>query len=189
MTEHESPSQDASPDTAQPSAAGPDRRNVLGWLAVGLGVVASAALGIPVVGYLLGSLIKPKPDEWVDLGPVEGFPAGQTRLARFPNPDHQPWDGEVGRIACYVRRIADQQFAVFAVNCTHLGCPVSWFPDAGLFLCPCHGGVYYANGSRASGPPPRGLYQYDWQVRDGHLWIRAGHLPTLQDTPRAEGTA
>ena len=52
------------------------------------------------------------------------------------------------------------QFLVMAVNCTHLGCPVTWFADSGLFMCPCHGGVYYANGEHASGPPPRGLSSY-----------------------------
>ena len=34
-------------------------------------------------------------------------------------------------------------------------------------MCPCHGGVYYADGSRASGPPPRGLYEYEYKVEGG----------------------
>jgi Rieske Fe-S protein len=53
-------------------------------------------------------------------------------------------------------------------------------------MCPCHGGVYYANGERASGPPPRGLYRCVYQVsRAGgvlQLEIQAPHFPTLQDT-------
>ena len=53
---------------------------------------------------------------------------------------------------------------MLAVNCAHLGCPVSWFPQSGLFMCPCHGGVYYANGDRASGPPPRGLFRCAWRI-------------------------
>jgi Rieske Fe-S protein len=76
----------------------------------------------------------------------------------------------------------DNRFLVLAVNCTHLGCPVSWFASAGLFLCPCHGGVYYENGDRASGPPPRGLYHYLYRIVDGQLHIRAGHMPTLHNT-------
>jgi Rieske Fe-S protein len=71
---------------------------------------------------------------------------------------------------------------VLAVNCAHLGCPVTWFPASGLFMCPCHGGVYYADGERASGPPPRGLYHCPWQVTEGRLEVRAPHYPTLQDT-------
>jgi menaquinol-cytochrome c reductase iron-sulfur subunit len=46
-------------------------------------------------------------------------------------------------------------------------------------MCPCHGGVYYSDGSRASGPPPRGLFEHEHRVENGRLWIRAGHLPTL----------
>ena len=73
------------------------------------------------------------------------------------------------------------QFLVLSVNCAHLGCPVTWFPQSGLFMCPCHGGVYYANGERASGPPPRGLFHCAWRVQDGQLEIQAPHYPTLQD--------
>jgi Rieske Fe-S protein len=79
------------------------------------------------------------------------------------------------------------RFLVLAVNCAHLGCPVEWFQESGLFMCPCHGGVYYANGERASGPPPRGLYRCNYRV--GHdkrgvlvLEVQAPHFPTLQDT-------
>jgi Rieske Fe-S protein len=71
---------------------------------------------------------------------------------------------------------------VLAVNCAHLGCPVTWFPASGLFLCPCHGGVYYSDGSRASGPPPRGMFHCAWRVRDGKLEVQAPHYPTLYDT-------
>src|SRR5262249_32366013 len=78
------------------------------------------------------------------------------------------------------------KFLIFAVNCAHLGCPVEWFQESGLFMCPCHGGVYYANGERASGPPPRGLYRCVYRVTHTRgldvLEIRAPHYPTLQDT-------
>ena len=31
-------------------------------------------------------------------------------------------------------------------------------------MCPCHGGVFYSDGTRASGPPPRRLYEYEYKV-------------------------
>ena len=80
---------------------------------------------------------------------------------------------------CWVRRIADDRFQVFAINCTHLGCPVRWFPESGLFMCPCHGGVYYEDGQHASGPPPRRLYEYEYKIDGGQLMVRGGQLPTL----------
>ena len=80
--------------------------------------------------------------------------------------------------ACWVRHVAGEQFQVFAVNCAHLGCPVHWFPQSALFMCPCHGGVYYQDGSRASGPPERGLFTYPYKVENGLVTIQAGELPT-----------
>jgi Rieske Fe-S protein len=77
--------------------------------------------------------------------------------------------------------VSADKFQVFAINCAHLGCPVRWFPQSALFMCPCHGGVYYADGERASGPPERGLFQYDYKVVDGELHINAGLMPTLAE--------
>jgi Rieske Fe-S protein len=183
------------PEQPPVGAAPPDRRRFLQWLSIGLGAVAAAAVGIPIVGYVFGSLIRPEPDRWIPVGPVKDFlpeqegQPGEMRLVKFADPLSQPWDGMTANTAAYVRwlgRDADgkDSFLALSVNCTHLGCPVSFFPSAGLFLCPCHGGVYYENGEHASGPPPRGLYHYPTDVRDGILYIHGGHLPTLQDTFR-----
>ena len=48
--------------------------------------------------------------------------------------NRMPTDGKTASTACWVRRIAEEQFQVFAVNCAHLGCPVRWFPQSGLFM-------------------------------------------------------
>jgi Rieske Fe-S protein len=45
-------------------------------------------------------------------------------------------------------------------------------------MCPCHGGAYYADGARASGPPERGLFEYSYKAERGELLIRAGEMPT-----------
>ena len=116
---------------------------------------------------------------WVKLGPMSDFPAGQTRLATYQNPFTVPWDGQTSNVACWVRHMGENKLQVFAVNCAHLGCPVRWFPESRLFMCPCHGGVYYEDGTRASGPPPRGLFEYEHEVRGDELWVRGGQMPTL----------
>jgi len=71
-------------------------------------------------------------------------------------------------------------FQVFNVNCTHLGCPVNWQAGAKLFLCPCHGGVYYSDGTVAGGPPPRPLFEREWQVSGDRLLVRQQPLPTVK---------
>ena len=159
------------------------------WLLLKVGALFNAVVGVavavPVVKYLLSPVQSDDAyKSWVSLGSVDTFPVGETRLTKFTNPVGRAWDGETDRVACWVRRISEKQFQVFAINCAHLGCPVRWFPQSGLFMCPCHGGAYYADGSRASGPPERGLFTYDTKIVDGALQINAGQMPTLSNTAK-----
>jgi menaquinol-cytochrome c reductase iron-sulfur subunit len=174
-------SHEVGPLAPAPATMPPGRRGFLKWLTFTISGVATALLAIPFVGYLLGALRKHK-DEWVKLGPVSRFPLNETRLQTFENPLGSPWDAMAAQMGVYVRNLGENHFLVFAMNCAHLGCPVTWFPQSGLFMCPCHGGVYYEDGERASGPPTRGLFQCVWRVRDGNLELQAPHLPTLQNT-------
>src|ERR1700730_3214146 len=144
------------------------------------GLVATA-LAVPIVGFLLSSITRGRANRylsWVSLGTISQFPEGETRLATFRNPYVMPTDGKTADTACWVRRVEAQQFQIFAITCGHLGCPVRWFPHSGLFMCPCHGVAYYQDGSRASGPPERGLFEYPHTIRDGLVLIQAGELPT-----------
>jgi Rieske Fe-S protein len=157
------------------------RRALLAKLGLIFNGIVGAALVVPIVRFLLSPIIRDKNagyDSWLPLGTLDKFPSGQTRLATYRNPVVNSWDGETGDIACWVRNIDGQNFQVFAINCAHLGCPVRWFAQSSLFLCPCHGGAYYQDGSRASGPPERGLFQYQYKIEDAKLFIKAGEMPT-----------
>jgi quinol---cytochrome c reductase iron-sulfur subunit, bacillus type len=157
------------------------RRGLFTKLAILFNGLVGIALAVPIVQFLLSAITRGRANAylaWVPLGTVSEFPEGQTRLATFRNPYVTPTDGETADTACWVRRIEGDQFQVFAINCMHLGCPVRWFPQSGLFMCPCHGGVYYRDGSRASGPPERGLVEYPWKVQKDQIIIHAGQLPT-----------
>jgi Rieske Fe-S protein len=178
------------PENLSATQKPPERRlffqRVARWITVGVGVVAAGVFTVPFVEFLFGARKKKLPDKWVPLGAVSTFPANETRLVTFDTPLRQPWDGMTANTGVFVRyqgrdNAGQDQFLILAANCAHLGCGVSWFPESGLFMCPCHGGVYYANGERASGPPPRGLFRCVWRVRDGKLELEAPHYPTLQN--------
>lgn len=177
----ELPAKTERPDATE-SKAQLSRRDLLAKIGIVLNGLAAVVLVTPVVGYLLSPVLRAKRGQylrWVELGAVVEFPENQTRFAEFRNPISRPWDGDTDKIPCWVRRMTGERFQVFAINCAHLGCPVRWFAQSGLFMCPCHGGVYYQDGSRASGPPPRGLFQYSNKVENGKLMIEAGQIPTL----------
>ncbi|HWN74891.1 MAG TPA: Rieske (2Fe-2S) protein [Candidatus Udaeobacter sp.] len=165
------------------------RRGLFMKLGILFNGLVAAALAVPILRYVLSSVTRGNSYlGWVSLGRVSEFPEGETRLATFRNPIVMPADGKTVDTACWVRRIEGEQFQVFAINCMHLGCPVRWFPQSGLFMCPCHGGAYYRDGSRASGPPERGLFVYPYKVKDGLITIQAGELPTPGSASAALGT-
>jgi len=168
---------------------GISRRTALARIGLLFNGVVGAVLAVPVIKYLLSPAAR-KPagaEAWIPLGSVDQFPVGETRLAQFRNPVVAPSDGATANLPCWVRRVAEAEFQVFAINCAHLGCPVRWFPQSNLFLCPCHGGAYYADGSRASGPPERGLFEYSHRVEKGALFIQAQEMPTPGPTAFNDG--
>ena len=160
---------------------GLSRRQMFMKIAALFNGVVGVLLAIPIVRYVFSPVTragKSGYESWISLGSIDQFPSGETRLATYRNPVAQASDGETADIPCWVRHVDDSKFQVFAINCAHLGCPVRWFPQSGLFMCPCHGGAYYSDGSRASGPPERGLFEYPFKILDGKLQIQAGELLT-----------
>jgi menaquinol-cytochrome c reductase iron-sulfur subunit len=157
------------------------RRELLMKVGILFNGIVAAVLAVPIIRYILSPVAHERKQgfqSWLPLGELNQFPPGQTRFATYRNPVVNPWDGKTADIACWVRNVDGQTFQVFAMNCAHLGCPVRWFPQSSLFMCPCHGGVYYQDGSRASGPPERGLFQYRYKIEEGELFIKAGEMPT-----------
>jgi menaquinol-cytochrome c reductase iron-sulfur subunit len=148
-----------------------NRRRFLNRLILGLSALAAAIVSVPIIAYLLSPLIKPTRNVWRDLGPVDDYTVGQTVQVAYDDPSPLAWAGQTAKTAIWLRRDDETNFTAFAVTCTHLGCPVNWLPDAKLFLCPCHGGVYYANGDVAGGPPPHPLFRHETRLQDDHIWI------------------
>ena len=181
MSDLEQTAATPSPDSPSPEAkaAAHTRRAFLFKLSVALNAAVGAVLAVPLVGYLLGPAMKKDSGAWLSIGGINDFPVGETRLADFRSPVASFDDGDTAKVACWVRRISEREFQVFAINCAHLGCPVRWFAQSKLFLCPCHGGAYYEDGSRASGPPERGLFEYHYKLAGDSLLIHAGDMPTL----------
>ncbi|GAC1491200.1 MAG: menaquinol-cytochrome c reductase iron-sulfur subunit [Candidatus Limnocylindrales bacterium] len=158
-----------------------DRRTLLTRVTLGASGVMAALVGIPIIGYLFAPLFKPESTEYVPVGKLSEFAVGQTTRVKFKDPSPLAWAGQTAETALWVRRRSadgDTMFQVFNVNCTHLGCPIDWRSEAKIFLCPCHGGVYYPDGRVAGGPPPRPLFEREWRVQGGELMVRTQKLPT-----------
>jgi quinol---cytochrome c reductase iron-sulfur subunit, bacillus type len=153
------------------------RRRFLGRLSAGLAALCAAIIGTPLVGFVVAPLFRRVPDTWITVGKVDDFEIGKTANVPFSDPSPLPWAGLTAKGAAWLRRESKERFIAFSVNCTHLGCPVRWLANAELFMCPCHGGVYYKDGSVAAGPPPKPLVRYAVRVANGQVEIKAAAIP------------
>jgi menaquinol-cytochrome c reductase iron-sulfur subunit len=153
------------------------RRRFLEKLSIALGSFCAAVVGLPLIGFVIAPLFRKAPELWVTLGKVGDFQIGKTASVTVLDSSPLPWAGITAKNAVWLRRESDTSFIAFSANCTHLGCPVRWMEGAELFLCPCHGGVYYKDGNVAAGPPPRPLFRYDVRVENGEVKMKSVVVP------------
>lgn len=157
---------------------------------VGVGAAIGAVVTVPVLGFAVLPPFTGVEEREIDLGPIENFPVGTYVIASYlSNPER----GEVSRRTAFVRNngfTEDGQpsFTILYSRCVHLGCPVQ--PNgpveeearkelengvelrpvlAQSFGCPCHGGLYDAEGNRQAGPPVRAMDRFRFSIKDGRL--------------------
>lgn len=158
------------------------RRSFLSKLSVGIGAIIGTVLAFPLITAMLDPVTRETGKKWRQIGMASNFEEGNTQLVTFKNASPYKWSGKIAQSAAYIRKEENGEFVAFSVNCSHLGCPVRWEEKPGLFMCPCHGGVYYKDGSRAAGPPPRGLYKYPVRISGEHLEIQTDEIPITDIT-------
>lgn len=156
-----------------------ERRTFLSRIAMALSALAATLVAMPPLAFVFGPVIRRKSETWRDVGPVTQFPLGTTHEVIFDSPGAERWAGVSERMGAWLRRTGDTEFTAFSIDCTHLGCPVRWKADADLFMCPCHGGVFYADGRVAAGPPAEPLRHYPVRVRDGRVEVSTHPIPIV----------
>ncbi|HKJ44042.1 MAG TPA: Rieske (2Fe-2S) protein [Sunxiuqinia sp.] len=153
------------------------RRSFIMKVLWGFSAIIGLLTVIPVVGALFAPLFRKTPQAWRIVGNIDDFEVGKTVLVKYENANPLPWSGLSSESASWLHRESKDKFIAFAINCTHLGCPVRWMPDAEIFLCPCHGGVYNKDGSYAAGPPPHGLNKYPVRIKGNKVEIQTSPVP------------
>ena len=183
------------PTAAGPTPAAGDlapaytRSRFLEASTIGLGAAIGAVVTLPVLGFTVLPPFTDVEESEADLGPLENFPDGQYVIATFLS---NPAAGEVSRRTTFVRNngltdAGEPSFTILYSRCVHLGCPVQ--PNGPIdeqarknvkgvelrpvlaqsFGCPCHGGLYDAEGNRRAGPPVRSMDRYTYSIKNGHL--------------------
>lgn len=110
-------------------------------MAMGIGLIASYGLfAIEGFLFLLPQRLRP-PTRRLFAGQIDQFQMGALQAVL---------DLQGNEIL--VKRDA-QGLRAFNATCPHLGCRVHWEADKKRFFCPCHNGVFNADGVATEGPP------------------------------------
>ena len=67
-------------------------------------------------------------------------------------------------------------YVVLYQKCPHLGCRVPWCQSSQWFECPCHGSKYNEVGEKQSGPAPRGMDRFVFEVSGGDIIVDTGNI-------------
>jgi quinol---cytochrome c reductase iron-sulfur subunit, bacillus type len=171
------------------------RNRFLEGATLGFGAVIGGLVTVPALGFMVLPAYVDQGYPTIDLGPLDNYPEGTWFVTSF---FLDPQEGRVARRTAYIRNnglLQDQpSFTIISNRCAHLGCPVQ--PNgpvqqdqqrvveeaegrvaitpmipAGGFGCPCHGGQYDPEGNVTAGPPVRALDRYEYEIRDGRLFL------------------
>ena len=75
------------------------RREIVTLISVAGGGIVTAAVAVPVVGYLLGPLFNSSPNQWLDLGAVSDFVRGPLSVVGVAVAGWAAWRaGRTGRV-------------------------------------------------------------------------------------------
>ena len=148
------------------------RRDFVKVVTIALSSVMGAALGIPVIGYLIDPALKVQSSEaWIPLGPLENFPLGSPKSFSFTRSSVNGWEKNVNSYGGFILRKTETDLLALSSRCTHLSCSVNWDEGNNNYACPCHAAHFGSEGEVLDGPPPAPLDRYETKIEEGNLFI------------------
>lgn len=166
-----------------------DRRSFLSaLLALGASGVA-ALLAVPLARFSLHPIWRKTSEVlWSDVGLANQFVSATAPVKLLLTVEQRDgWRKVLSSKPVYVTKTSDGRPLVLSAVCPHLGCSVGWNEAKGQFLCPCHVGVFAADGTLVSGPPPRGMDELASKVENGALKVRYQYFRQLVPTKEIVG--
>lgn len=152
------------------SSPAPTRRTVLGVLVGVINLVLVGGIVGPVLGFIGSPVASKMKGGWHPVLAEADLPVGTTREVTFSMMVKDGYMMTERNYTVFVRRHADG-IVCFDPACTHLGCRIKLDEKKGRYMCPCHGGVFDAEGKVVSGPPPKPLEEHPVKIEGGKVWV------------------
>src|SRR3954468_3544679 len=133
ITRHRAPLRPEHPGSGSFDGETVTRRRMFTGGALAVGGIATAAVGLPALGFALGPVFsQTEPHRWQDVGPEADFGATAYTVKIV---DLVADIGDSGKTTVYVRRYnrtidgvrgSDLPYVAVSNRCTHVGCPVRY---------------------------------------------------------------
>jgi quinol---cytochrome c reductase iron-sulfur subunit, bacillus type len=169
------------------------RRSFFLWL-LGIGTAAMGALlSVPLIRYALYPVFaKTTSVPWSRLGKRAQYASLAAPLRAMVDIEQiNGWMESISKKPVYVtsgnRKGSAEGVQVLSAVCPHLGCEVPWNPQAGKFVCPCHGSVFGPDGSLIQGPALRGMDTLAIKFENDELLVRYEYFQALLPEKRVVG--
>ncbi len=165
---------DTQPDEdPQLDAKGISRRQMLTRSVAVMGGAIAAGVGIPAIFYVAGPAAEDSGTaEWIRLGAASSVEPGTPTLMKANVERRSGYLTSTEELSVFVTTENGTSFEALSNVCSHLGCRVRWVDEQDGFFCPCHNAVFNADGTVASGPPPRPLDQFEVKVEESQIFIK-----------------
>ena len=145
------------------------RRSFLQLLPLGVFAGMFASLSAAAFRFLRPRLSAPS-EQWLDVAQVSELSGAQPLAKKIVADDVSGWAITTAEHNVFVLPAKNNQ--VMSPICPHEGCEVTWEQSRNRFACPCHESYFTADGSRISGPAPRGLDLLPTRVQAGKLQVQ-----------------
>ena len=147
------------------------RRRFLKLFTGVLGSLIAIALGIPMVGTLVGTIYQEKKLKWIKVAEIGSLPMAEPKKVSWRDDKVDAFVREVVERDVWVIKHSATEVTILSPLCTHLGCQYDWHPEMHQFICPCHGSNYSITGKVLGGPAPRPLDTLPWKLEKGALYV------------------
>ena len=150
----------------------PQRRRFLAAAINTIQGIIGGTLAVVLGGAIIGPSFLRRRETWLKAGSLDALNENEPTPVTIRVARQDGYTQTVERQVVFLVKSGDGVKALSS-TCTHLGCRVSWDPEAKQLKCPCHGGVYDRTGAVVAGPPPAPLASLMTRIDAGQVLIQA----------------
>ena len=148
-----------------------NRRKFLKYVVAGGASVVAVAVAVPLVTDFLSPTWQKTQNAAYPITRTDAIPVGTPTFVRFEERVPDAWIVSTESLGLWIVTKDGKNYNVFDPHCTHLKCPFYWDDQAGIFVCPCHGGRFDIDGKVLAGPPPRPLDRWEYIISAGQIEV------------------